>query len=146
MILRFCGSTDEYCLPCHGCQSGCSSGSSCPVASPTSTPTPTPAPSLTTGQKDGLIVGTLLLTALLAVLVFFCYKVHTKSQSSRATFTVEFPPGTAGAHLLRQIAGNGNRPFLPAPPNRTYNPYDRGRGRIYDTPSYPASPVSTLPA
>jgi hypothetical protein len=146
MILRFCGSTDEYCLPCHGCQSGCSSGSSCPVAS---TPTPTPAPSLTTGQKNGIIIGTVLFAALLAVLglLYFCYKERTKrqllTQSGRATFTVEFPPGTAGADLLRQVAGNGNPPFLLAPPNRTYSPYDRGSGRIYGPPS---SHVGTLPA
>ena len=145
MVLRFCGSTDEFCLPCHGCQSGCSSGSSCPAASPT------PAPSLTTAQKNGIIIGTILPVVLLAVLVLaFCfYKERTKRQvldrSGRFTFTMQIPPGTAGAELARQIAGTGNRLFLPAPRNGTSTPYDRGPGRVYEPPSYSASLVSTLP-
>jgi hypothetical protein len=149
MILRFCGSTDVFCLPCHGCQSGCSSGSSCPVATPTSTPTP--APDLTTAQKNGIIIGSVLSVTVLAVLglLFFCYKERTKRQllnrSGRVTLSMEFPPGTAGADLARQIAVNGNRLFLPAPPNGTYSPYDRGTGRIYGPPSYSASEVSTPP-
>src|SRR5437773_12316366 len=101
MVLRYCGSTDEYCLPCHGCQSGCSSGSSCPAASPTS------APSLTSAQKNGIIIGTTLVASLLiAVVVAFCfYKERTKRQvldrSGRFTFPMQIPPGTAGAELAR---------------------------------------------
>src|SRR5271156_2850539 len=72
MILRFCGSTDAYCLPCHGCQSGCSSESSCPAASPT------PAPSLTTRQKTGIIIGTILFAVL--VLLLLWYKERTKRE------------------------------------------------------------------
>jgi hypothetical protein len=91
---------------------------------------------------------------LVLVLLFLWYKERTRrellARSGRSTLTLEFPPGTDGAGLIRQvaagaIAGNGNRPLLLAPPGRAYSPYERGTGRMYDPPPL-SSYVSTLSA
>jgi hypothetical protein len=145
---RFCGSTGEYCLSTHGCQSGCWSGSSSPTASPTSTTTTTPAPAastLTTGQKTGIIAGVFLFLALVLIVAFLWKRHHGQEISRRereniariipSSVTLHNPiifldPNNPNlGHMMRRIA-NGNRansdPPQILPPPRAYNPHSGG--------------------